>query len=260
MFFPQRMRFSHISMKDQVDSQLHRGWRRCWARPRGAGKPGCGAGRGPGRTTAPEGLRAAPLPAPAAGAHGADGKRWRGAAGAVPRVPAGAAGRRHQPAPGPLLAGRRGRGRAALQAAAPLRCPAGEPGRGAAGGGPPDRRVPGLLPLPQRPRRRAEPGSRREERRGAGWGRRAAGPWMCGRAVRGQPGAEAGGEAPGRAAAAGHAGGLRGAGAGAGGADPAAGPAGVPRNPLPDPLGAAGLREGECEAGAASRGFGGRWT
>lgn len=165
----------------------------------------------------------------------------------MPRVPAGAAGRGHQRAPGPLSAGRRRRGRAPQQAAAPRRRPAGQPGREAAGGGPPARQVPRLLPLPQGPRRRAEPGSRlREERLGAGRGRRAGGPWMRGRAVRGEPGAEAGGEAPGRAAAAGHAGGLRGAGAGAGGADPAAVPSGVPRSPLAHPLGAAGLREGEC--------------
>lgn len=198
------------------------------------------------------------LPRPRVLRRPVHGGRWAAAAGAVPRVPAGAAGRAHQLAPGPVLAGRGGRGAAGLvaplQAAAPLRRLSGEPSAGGAGGGPPGRGPPRVLPLPQGPRRRAEPGSpRQEERGGAGGGRRrreAGGRRFRGGGQRaaaagGDPGAEAGGEAAGRAAAAGHAGGLRGAGAGAGRADPAAVPPGVPRNPLPHPLGATGLRQGE---------------
>lgn len=91
-----------------------------------------------------------------------------------------------------------------------------------------------------------------EGRREAGGGRRAY-------AARGERGAAVGGAAPGRQAAAGHAAGLRGAGASAGRPHPAAVPPGVSRDPLPHPLGTAGLRQGEClplpwlELGVGSR-------
>lgn len=72
---------------------------------RGAGPGGLQLPKGCGHRGA-DGLASCPgLTSPHGPPAGADGGRRGGAAGAVPRVPAGAAGRAHQLAPGPVLRG-----------------------------------------------------------------------------------------------------------------------------------------------------------